>query len=258
MSEEKFIAEVVARVLEKLEAIRKKALVIYTGSELGFSSSLVSLQRLREECGFTFDLFLSRSAEKLLDGKTLRAVLLPDGFYTEGTLDLQPEIFAARYYTVLVPALTVNTAAKLAACIADTPASRMISNSIMRGKNVVLVIDGCCPENPGRAAKGYHMSAAVKAKLRENLTLLQSYGAVICDGNELSYAAMKALKSGSTASDDTKKETVCVTRKKLITLKDIRDLPSGSTLTISSHSLVTQLAREQAFARGVKIKTEEH
>ncbi|MCC8178992.1 MAG: hypothetical protein LIO38_07770, partial [Cloacibacillus sp.] len=89
---------------------------------------------------------------------TLRTVLAPGAFYQEEQLDCAPELLAALYYTVIVPALTVNTAAKIAACIADTPAARIISNSMMRGKNFVIARDGCCPENAERAAKGYNMT----------------------------------------------------------------------------------------------------
>ena len=128
-AEEALVAEVVRRVAEKLISVQKKALVVYTGSLIGFVPALVSMQQL-QQAGFTFDLFLSKSASKLLNVDTLRTVLAPGVFYQEEQLDRAPELLAAPYYTVIVPALTVNTAAKIAA--AASPAAASVSHLRLR------------------------------------------------------------------------------------------------------------------------------
>lgn len=256
-AEEALVAEVVRRVAEKLISVQKKALVVYTGSLIGFVPALVSLQQL-QQAGFTFDLFLSKSASKLLDVDTLRAVLNPGAFYQEEKLEIAPEELAAPYYTVLVPALTVNTAAKLAACIADTPAARIISNSMMRGKNVVITRDGSCPENSERAAKGYCMTPALKAKLSANLEALRDFGAAICGCDTLAFKTMKlvAPKAGgtSTALRTEAKSFSCA--KRVIGRRDVAAVPGGSLLKVPGNALVTQLAHDAARQRGVRIEKE--
>ncbi|MDO5115149.1 MAG: flavoprotein [Synergistaceae bacterium] len=257
MSEDALVAEIVRRVEEKLISVQKKALVVYTGSLIGFVPSLVSLQQLRQ-AGFAFDLFLSKSARKLLDVDTLRKALEPERFYQEETLEIAPELLAAPYYTLLVPAMTVNTAAKIAACMADTPASRIISNSMMRGKNVVIARDGCCPENAERIAKGYRMTPALKAKLTANLEALRDFGAVIAGCNTLAYKTVKLIQpdlhSSEGADAAALKKVRCA--KKVIGRKEIISLPAGAALTVSKDALITQLARDAASQRGVSIEKE--
>ena len=255
-AEEVLIAEVVRRVAEKLISVQKKALVVYTGSLIGFVPALVSLQQL-QQAGFTFDLFLSKSASKLLDVETLRTVLTPGAFHQEGSLDRAPEELAAPYYTVLVPALTVNTASKIAACVADTPAARIISNSMMRGKNVVITRDGCCPENAERAAKGYHMTPALKAKLSANLETRRDFGAAICGCDTLAFKTMRLVEPKAPDARPMLAEAQSVaSAKRVIGRREIISLPSGSLLRVSKNALVTQLARDAAHQRGVRIEKE--
>ena len=99
-AEEALVAEVVRRVAEKLISVQKKALVVYTGSLIGFVPSLVSMQEI-QQAGFTFDLFLSKSASKLLNVDTLRTVLAPGVFYQEEQLDRAPELLAAPYLSLI-------------------------------------------------------------------------------------------------------------------------------------------------------------
>ena len=137
MADEAFVEILAQRVVEKLLARQKQALVVYTGSNIGEAAALEAMGRLRGE-GFTFRVLLSRGASGLLDVERLRSVLEPEKLWVE-----TPEALTARYDTILVPAMTVHTAAHVAACMADTPASAVILDGLMRGKNVVVNIDGC-------------------------------------------------------------------------------------------------------------------
>ena len=116
MADEAFVEILAQRVVEKLLARQKQALVVYTGSNIGEAAALEAMGRLRGE-GFTFRVLLSRGASGLLDVERLRSVLEPEKLWVE-----TPEALTARYDTILVPAMTVHTAAHVAACMADTPA----------------------------------------------------------------------------------------------------------------------------------------
>ena len=148
MADEAFVEILAQRVVEKLLARQKQALVVYTGSNIGEAAALEAMGRLRGE-GFTFRVLLSRGASGLLDVERLRSVLEPEKLWVEAPEET-PEALTARYDTILVPAMTVHTAAHVAACMADTPASAVILDGLMRGKNVVVNIDGCCPDHADR------------------------------------------------------------------------------------------------------------
>ena len=72
MADEAFVQILAQRVVEKLLARQKQALVVYTGSNIGEAATLEAMGRLRGE-GFTFRVLLSRGASGLLDVERLRS-----------------------------------------------------------------------------------------------------------------------------------------------------------------------------------------
>ena len=245
--------EVARRVSAKLIALQNKALVVCTASTMGFSQWIVGLQQLEQE-GFTFDLYLSENAAKILQVSAIRSAV-SFGKVWLGETELPPEAIAAPYYTILVPAMTVNTAAKVANSFCDNPASRLILNSMMKGKNVIIAVDGCCPDNEERAAKGYRMTEPLKVQLRQNLVRLQEFGAVLTTASKIANKTLRVI--GASAANvptatcgcaDLKKTKAApaaakVTRK-VVGRQDVVNLPAGSVLKIPAGSQVTQLAMD--------------
>ena len=155
------------RVIQKLVERQKQALVIVTGAAIGVPAALEGLRELRKE-GFTYHVLMTRSALHVTGEEAVRAALAPEELWVESA-DAPPEKVAAGFDTILVPALTANTAAHLAGCMSDTPAAAMILSGLLKGKNVVIAVDGACPDNPTRAKLGYHMTPALRDALHGNL-----------------------------------------------------------------------------------------
>jgi hypothetical protein len=257
--------EVARRVSAKLIALQKKALVVCTASTMGFSQWLVGLQQLEQE-GFTFDLYLSENAAKILQVSAIRSAV-SFGKVWLGETDVPPEAIAASYYTILVPAMTVNTAAKIANSFCDNPASRLILNSMMKGKNVIIAVDGCCPDNEERAAKGYRMTEPLKAQLRQNLVRLQEFGAVLTTAGKIANktlrvigAAEATVPTATCGCTDLKKTKAApaaakVTRK-VVGRQDVVNLPEGSVLKVPAGSQITQLAMDIIRVNRIQIVRE--
>ena len=262
--------EIARRVSAKLVALQKKALVVCTGSTMGFNEWLVSLQQLEQE-GFTFDLFLSPSAAQILKVSTIRSAV-SFGKVWLGESEQPPEILAAPYYTILVPAMTVNTSAKIASCISDTDASRIIFNSMMKGKNVIIAVDGCCPDNEERAIKGYRMTEPLKAKLRQNLVNLQEYGAVLTTASKISSKTLQVIGAADIAVPSAPCAALSQTKseppkaapvpsapagfrvdRKVLGRGDVIQLPEGSVLRVPRNCQVTQLARDIIQVRRIEL-----
>ena len=258
--------EVARRVSAKLIALQKKALVVCTASTMGFSQWLVGLQQLEQE-GFTFDLYLSENAAKILQVSAIRSAV-SFGKVWLGETELPPEAIAAPYYTILVPAMTVNTAAKVANSFCDNPASRLILNSMMKGKNVIIAVDGCCPDNEERAAKGYRMTEPLKAQLRQNLVRLQEFGAVLTTAGKIASKTLRVIGASEAKApaattcgcSDLKKTKAApaaakVTRK-VVGRQDVVNLPEGSVLKIPAGSQITQLAMDIIRVNRIQIVRE--
>ena len=256
--------EVARRVSAKLIALQKKALVVCTASTMGYSQWLVGLQQLEQE-GFTFDLYLSENAAQILQVSAIRSAV-SFGKVWLGESELPPEAIAAPYYTILVPAMTVNTAAKIANGFSDTPASRLIMNSMMKGKNVIIAVDGCCPDNEERAAKGYRMTEPLKAQLRQNLVKMKEFGAVLTTAGKLSSKTMRVIGASdavvptASCACETKAQkaapaAVKVARK-VLGRQDVIHLPEGSVLRIPAGCQITQLAMDIIRVRRIQVVRE--
>ncbi len=243
--------EIARRVAEKLLARQKKALVVYTGSLLSFDAALDSLVRLRQE-GFTYHVLLTTNAARILDTGRIEAALAPETLAI-GESDRPPELYAAPFDTILVPALTAHTAARLAACMADTAAARVILNSMMRGKNVVVSVDGCCPDNEERAQKGYRMTEALKARLRENLETIRSYGATLARAKSFDRATLRAIAPSWAQSPSRPAKPSYRHEGKVLSRTDVAALAPQSVLAVAPGCVITQLARDLAAERGIAI-----
>ena len=196
--------ELAERVIQKLVERQKRALVIVTGAAIGVPAALEQLKALRSE-GFTYHVLMSRSAMHVTGEKAVRDALEPEELWVESA-DQPPEKVAAGFQTILVPALTVNTAAHLAGCMSDTPAAAMILSGLLKGKNVVVAVDGACPDNPMRAKLGYHMTPALRDALHGNLEKLQAYGARLTAAEDMAKAVRKAVTSFLPAKAAEKRE----------------------------------------------------
>lgn len=277
------ITQVLAeRVVQKLLERQKQALVVYTGSNMGIEPGLECLRMLRQEDGFTYRVLLTRSAAEILDVPAIRSALEPEEFWVE-TPGASPEVLTARYDTILIPALTVNTAAHVAACMADTPAAAIILDGLMRGKNVIAAVDGCCPDNPERIRRGFHMTEALKNKLRENKDALKDFGAYLTTSDGLRKTAQKAIMSFGGASVFGKSEqnvhsgagkepdTQSAGRAELKTDagkyrvklegrvfsgKHIKAYPDHAVIVVPKQTIITQLVSDEARRRDIRIEIE--
>ena len=109
MADEAFVEILAQRVVEKLLARQKQALVVYTGSNIGEACRAgghgPSARRGLHVPGAPLP-----GASGLLDVERLRSVLEPEKLWVEAPEET-PEALTARYDTILVPAMTVHTAA---------------------------------------------------------------------------------------------------------------------------------------------------
>lgn len=255
--------ELAERVVRKLADLQKKALVVFTGSNMGVEPALEGLRELRGE-GFTYKVLMTRSAAAILGAEAVRAALEPEELWVEAPGE-SPEALTTKYHTVLVPTLTVNTAAHVAHCMADTPAAAIILDGLMKGKNVVMAVDGACPDNPERARRGFRMAPAMKDALRGNLEKLQGYGGRMVNSDGLYKAAMKAIHSFLGAKPAAKAQSCAaqggsVIRPamtgKILSVKAVNTAPRGAVIAVPKGTIVTALASDEARRRGVAIQIE--
>ncbi len=260
-------------ILKYMEAC-KKATVLFTGALIGYNDAVASLKQLKEE-GWELTAVMSKAATEVITEERVKKDIDPKAIYVEGAPVNGRQLINESQF-VIVPALTINTAAKLANCIFDNLITNMISFAMHTGKPIVAAVDGCCPDNEVRAKLGFKVTESYKAKLRSNLVDIQSFGIVLTTDKSLAKKVNKVYASSfdfpipdSGEEPKQKQETAkpscgCAVKqeaeessttldKRVIGRIDIAKNAKYKTIYVSSDALVTVLAAEEAVKRGITI-----
>lgn len=254
---EALISIIARKVADKVMDMKKNALVVYTGSTINFNENLDELAKLKAE-GFKFSLYMTNSAMKYLDKEKIINVLQPEKIITEQGDGEFPEKVAAQFDNFIVPAMTINTASKLAACMPDNWPARLLLEALMKDKNVVISTDGCCPDNPIREKLGYHMNQALKEKLRSNRNSMKKYGALLTVHDSLYADSVNLfLKNQKLNYTEDKKATSIMrqsdTGRTVIGSSLIISQANMGRIVIPKNAIVTALAVETASKNDIEI-----
>ncbi|MDD7210723.1 MAG: flavoprotein [Lachnospiraceae bacterium] len=258
----------------------KKAAVLFSGALIGYKDAVESLNKLKDD-GWKLTAVLSRSASDVLTEERIKNDIDPDAIYVEGAPVNGRQIIDDNQF-VIIPSLTINTAAKVANCISDNLLTNMISRAMATGKPIVAAIDGCCPDNKVREQLGFKVTKAYKARMRQNLEDLLNYGITLTTDyslckkvNEVFCAQVKlpAPESSTTQKKERMVQTTteppkgCIVSemesgksikldKKVIGRVDIAKNARYKTIVVRSDALLTGLAKDEALNRGITIVKE--
>jgi hypothetical protein len=235
------------------------------------------LNELKKD-GWQLTVVMSKAAAEVLTEERIKNDIDPEAIYVEGAPVNGRQIIDDNQF-VIIPALTINTAAKIANCISDNLLTNMISRAMATGKPIVAAIDGCCPDNKVRAKIGFKVTDAYKERMRNNLEALQSFGIHLTVDANLFKKVNKVYTASfdfpvpdsdkepkqATGSADTAKtpcgcavaspaiETSIKLEKKVIGRVDIAKNARYQTIIVREDSLVTGLAKDEARNRGIAI-----
>lgn len=267
-------------ILKYMDAC-KKATVLFTGALIGYVDAVASLKELKND-GWSLTAVLSKAASEVLTEERIKKDIDPDVIYVEGA-PVDGRKLVDDSTMVLIPTLTINTAAKIANCISDNLITNMVTRAMSVGKPVIAAVDGCCPDNEIRAKIGFKVTEAYKVRMRRNLEDIQSYGitltvdknlrdkvnrvfgasfdfpvpkadlkmAVMESGNiKTEQLAEKIVKPADQANTSVKLD------KKVIGRVDIAKNARYKTIVVREDAVVTGLAVDEAYNRGITIVKE--
>lgn len=259
----------------------KKATVLFTGALIGYGDAVASLKELKND-GWSLTAVLSKAASEVLTEERIKNDIGPDVIYVEGA-PVDGRKIIDDNALVIIPTLTINTAAKIANCISDNLITNMISRAMSLGKPIIAAIDGCCPDNEIRAKIGFKVTEAYKARMRRNLEDIQSYGITLTVdknlynkvdrvfGSSFDFPVPKAdvkMSVMDTAKGNAKavkaqaelvvkpaEQTVTSLKldKKVIGRVDIAKNARYKTIIVREDAVVTGLAVDEAYNRGITI-----
>jgi len=253
----------------------KKATVLFTGALIGYGDAVASLRELKED-GWQLTAVLSKAAAEVITEERIQKDICPDVIYVEGA-PVDGRKIVDENALVIIPTLTINTAAKVANCIYDNLITNMIYRAMTAGKPIVAAVDGCCPDNEVRKKLGFKVTDAYKQRLRKNLEDLQAYGIILTVDQKLREKVDRvhcASFDFPIPSSDSKMETGGSKKiateianqqnfdaslkldKKVIGRVDIATNARYKTIIVREDAVVTGLAVDEAMNRGIRIVKE--
>jgi hypothetical protein len=251
------VEEIVGEVLERLKKLPKKALVIFTGGTIGFHESIEQLKKLQKD-GWKFKVLLSKGAENIYTKELIKNLLGLEDTEIDGEMDAKE---TKNYYKdidkVILPVLTMNTAAKVSLGIADNLVTNIIARSLMTNIPIVASKNACDPLEEERIRIGLGKGSTSYVNMMKNhLNRLESYGIKLTHGNKLYEVAVENTKQGIHKKDHPVKKQV-VYDKKVLTRGDVVSaFHIKKDLILRSNTIITEVAKDTAKELGVKIIVE--
>ncbi|RKQ29249.1 flavoprotein [Oceanobacillus halophilus] len=247
---------IVDRVLAKLQEREHQALVVFTGGAIGFHESMEQLKKLQKN-GWKLKVVLSSSAEHIVTKELIQKELSIKTVYVESE-NKGIQFLSQDSSILLIPTLTMNTAAKVALGISDSLATNIISKFLMEGLPIIAAEDACTPEHPFRLKAGRKMPSSSYINMYdEYLTRLEDFGIKLVGAEHIQKSVIHYQQTRfyeKQVKSTTNQTVINTDKKQVITRQDVmRARENGGVLTIHSNTIVTPLAIETANSAGVKI-----
>ena len=277
--EESIIDYIVEKVVEKIINRSKRGLILFTGATIGYSQSIESINKLKRD-GWEFDVVMSKSAQEVITVDLVKKAIGISNIITNEDGSVIKELLQ-RNNVIVIPTLTINSAAKIANCISDTLVTNIVSKALISGKPIVASVNGCCPDNKERREiYGDNLSDFHKKRLSNNLEILRSYNIKLSSSEKLyknvnkillkSFNLYKSNKfinevyvsnGDKVVSSNAEPKTVddissIRLNKKILSRKDIWDNKKFSTIFVKKNTLITDLARDEAQRLNITLTKE--
>lgn len=247
------LVEIVNKVIAALRAAapKKQVLVLFCGAGAGFVAGMDAIKSMIAD-GHEVTVVLSSSAQHILGEDKVRQsgatrIILADTWANAPGLVKEADL-------VLVPTLSMNTAAHLALGMMDSLLNTLILGALLAGKPVVAVRDSADPLLNGGKVFGAKPGTAValKNKFSANLNVLAEYGIELVTEPDFWLAVQRHLLGlGPAVQMELPGAAVAPApvgslSGAFITQTDLLGFPCGAVVQVAAGSKLTPLARDTA------------
>jgi len=251
MDDALLIERVAAEVWKRLQERQRRALALFTGGIIGAEEGLLALGKMKEH-GWSFTAVMTPGAERALGTERVAGALPGVPILTEKN-GWPPGPLLQEHNLLLVPVLTVNTAAKVAAGIADNLVTTLILEGLLMGKPVLAATDACDINHPTRVRLGMNRGMpALREQLAGNLERLAAYGVHLLAAKELAAAAEDLVQWPGRRREGQGQEVKVFTGK-VLSRSHVAAWP-GKEIIVARGTVITPLARDLAEEKGLRIR----
>lgn len=228
----------------------KRILAIFSAGTIGLDDVLQQMQQLLK-LGYQFEAVLTPHGKAVIGAQKLKSALGPISVYDDtGDFNQLMELLDD-CDAVLIPVMTINTAAKVVNGIADNLATTLIMSALLSGKEVIGVRDACDLHNVIRAEMGHNKAArAYQAMLLSNVERLKDYGVALCESQDLVKTVQLNLgRKGTVPPQETEGRQVF--NKQILSVADLPN--SGGLISVSPRTIITPAAKDAIKERGIEV-----
>lgn len=233
---------VVEEVLRRLAEAPFDCLVLFNGSPRGMESALASLGCLKGAGKLRLRTAWTPGASRLFSADRIAHAL------GSRPLAVQEPAFAESMQTadlIVLPTLTLSTAAKLAVCIRDSETTRLLSDAIIGGKRLLAATDGVLPQ-------GENVPAAYRKKAGQHLAQLAEYGVALTAAGRIGEEALRIAQSHTAPAAAPAQRL----DDRIITQASLRGIAQNARISIRPDAVVTPFARDAVRAHGITLQRE--
>ncbi|MGI6677705.1 MAG: flavoprotein [Dehalobacterium sp.] len=204
-----------------------------------------------KEAGYDCQAVFTSAAEQVLGIKWLQDELGQVPVFTDKNC-LNPGDFLKNADMVLIPVLTLNTAAKVASGIGDNLVTTIIMQALLLGTPVIAAQNACDLNNATRKKLGMNQGNQKYYRLfSNNLKTLREYGINLVEADNLAAAVRGRLKEEIIYRPSAENREM-VFNQRVLSAADIA-LCREPTLRVNNKTLITPAAQDLAERQGISI-----
>jgi hypothetical protein len=253
---------IVKRVLKTLNTEkRKKVLAIFCGGKIGAEEGLAGVSQL-VSAGCDLQAVFTESGEQILGVDWLQAKLGNIPAFTSKNGKTVGEILE-KTDMMVIPVLTLNSAAKVAHGIADNMVTNLIMKSLFNGIPIIAAKDACDIANPIREKMNPSFKNQVyKNIFHDNLKVLEKIGIKMTTAHDIGEVALSVinekgsfstgLTKGKNNSEKSAELTDCLYKGRILSTGEIERW-TGPILRVGAGTLITPAAKDMASERGIEV-----
>jgi hypothetical protein len=257
---DEIVAKVVTLVRAKMIANvpKKRVLMLFSGASTGYVVGMDTI-RMLTQANHDLTVFMTASAIHVVgEENVLKAgaqeIITPKQWVNTPGLVRETDL-------LLVPTLSMNTAARLALGLMDSLFSTLVLGALLADKPIVAICDGADPYGNGGLifSDDFIGSPALRAKMVQNLSTLIDYGIHLVEEEGFMPQVIRLMQAEALqAPSAPASPMVQVANGTILTESDLLCYPSGTTLAIPSHTRLTPLAQDHAQKHKLTLIFENH
>ncbi|MCA9961463.1 MAG: flavoprotein [Chloroflexota bacterium] len=255
-----FIDEIVAKVVALVRAKMatavpsQRVLMLFSGASTGYVVGMETIQLLTQ-AHHNLTVFMTASALHVIGEDNVRRagaqeIITPQQWVNTPKLVREADM-------VLLPTLSMNTAARLALGSMDSLFSTLVLGALLADKPVIAVRDGADPYGNGGLVFSETTTGApaLRQKLAAHLQVLADYGVTLVQEEEFVTAVLRCLQPASQPEPAPVAKTIHLGagQAAILTVADLGNYQPGSSLHLPAGTRLTPLAKETAHRRGLRL-----